>query len=96
MSQKRKQIANVLFKNHQPTKLRFNALYTWTIWQFPCKVEGGFCGAVHPPIAAHGWLPATIHVTEKSRAARIYGHLGQTFDTPEAAANYLEKKITKK
>lgn len=94
MSQKKKQIANLAFKDHRPTKLKFNALYTWTIWRFPRKIEGGFCGAVHPPIAAHGWLPAVILITEKSKEAHIYGHLDQTFNTPEAAVDYLKKNAT--
>ncbi|MEJ2746715.1 MAG: hypothetical protein P8183_02180 [Anaerolineae bacterium] len=95
MSQMKKQIANLLLKSHKPTRLKFEDLHTWTIWRFPRKVENGYCGAVHPPIAAHGWLPAVICVTEKFKETHIYGHLDQTFETPEAAANYLENKAAK-
>ena len=91
MSQK-KQIANLTLKDNQPTKFRFESLYTWTIWRFPRKIEGGFCGAIHPPIPAYGWLPAVLYITEKSKEARIFGHLNQTFASPEAAADFLEKE----
>ena len=59
----------------------------WVIWQFPKKIAHGFCGAVHPPLQKHGWFPALIH-PEKNEI-QIHGHLANSFDTPELAADYL-------
>ena len=88
MSKKKRKVGNVKLKNRQPTNLKFEDLYTWTIWQFPRKVSGGLCGAVHPPIPEHGWLPAVINVKEKK--VQVHANLDQTFTTPEEAAKFLE------
>lgn len=96
MSQEKKSIAGLMLKTEKPTKFKLEALHRWTIWQFPRKIKDGLCGAVHPPITAYGWLPAIIKIKDKSKKAYIYGHLNQTFDTPEAAADYLEKEAAKK
>lgn len=88
MNKKKRMIDSIKLKNHHPTNLNFADLYTWTIWQFPRKVQGGLCGAVHPPISNHGWLPAVINVKEKK--VQVHGNLDQTFITPEEAAKFLE------
>jgi hypothetical protein len=88
MSKKKWKIGNIKLKKHRATHLDFRALYTWTIWQFPRKIQSGLCGAVHPPDSEHGWFPAVIIVKEKK--AQVYAHLDQTFDSPEEAAKFLE------
>jgi hypothetical protein len=57
------------------------------IWQFPRRQKNGLCGAVHPPIPNHGWLPATINPQQKQLT--IHAHLDENFATPEEAADYL-------
>jgi hypothetical protein len=88
MSKQTKKIDNTTLKIDKPTNLTLDDLYTWTIWQFPHKVRGGLCGAVHPPIANYGWLPAVIRVKDKK--VQVHAHLDQTFDTPETAAKHVE------
>ena len=82
-------VIKVNLNGQRPTTLTFNDLYTWTIWQFPSKGKGGLRGAVHPPIASHTWYPAIIKAKEKK--VLVHAHLDQTFPSPEAAADYLEK-----
>lgn len=53
----------------------------------PKKADSGFIGAVHPPIEKHGWIPATIQI--EKQVAFVYGHLSETFASPELAADYL-------
>lgn len=89
MSQSKNKVADVTFADGQPTTLTFRDLYTWTIWQFPRKVNGGLCGAVRPPIAEHEWYPAVVQFKEEK--VQVYAHLNQTFPTPENAAEQLEK-----
>lgn len=89
MSKKPIKINDTPLKTDKPTKLTFDDLYTWTIWQFPSKVQGGAYGAVHPPIAKHGWLPAVIRAKDKK--VQVHAHLDETFATPEAAAKFLEQ-----
>jgi hypothetical protein len=59
------------------------------VWQFPKKTKtaNGFCGAVHPPLEKHGWLPAIVR-PEKNEA-QVHGNLPETFATPELAADYF-------
>lgn len=87
MTQKYHVIADVKLRVNRPTRLTFEDLYTWTIWQFPRRKTGGLLGAVRPPIAEHGWYPAVIQVSEKQ--ALVHGHLEQVFDSPEDAVEHL-------
>jgi len=87
MSQKGNVVAGITLKMDAPTDLSFGQLFTWTIWQFPRKQAGGLLGAVHPPLAEHGWFPAIIHV--KDRRAQVHAHLDETFSSPEAAIDHL-------
>ncbi len=93
MSTQQRTIANILLNTQEPTQLAFDDLYTWVIWQFPRKTEGGLCGAVHPPIAEHQWIPAIIQPSKKS--ILIYEHLDKTFPSPETAADYLHNHSNK-
>jgi hypothetical protein len=88
MSNKEKIVAGATLKTHRPTTLIFEDLHTWTVWQFPRKIQGGFCGAAHPPIPQYGWFPVIINVKEKK--AQVHANLDQTFVTPEEAAKFLE------
>lgn len=88
MSKREKMVGSITLKTQRPTDLKFEDLYTWTIWQFPRKVPGGVCGAVHPPTPEHGWIPAVINIKEKK--VQVYANLDQIFTTPEEAANYLK------
>jgi hypothetical protein len=72
----------------QPTLVTFSALYTWVIWQFPWSEGEPFCGAVHPPQSERAWYPALIFPGRAE--VLISGHLGQTFATPEEAAQQLQ------
>ena len=85
-----KAIASLQFEATKPTEFSFSELYTWVIWQFPQKQKSGLCGAVHPPIPEHGWLPATIY--PQKQQLTIHAHLAETFTTPEAAALFLQGK----
>lgn len=80
-------VAEVTLNKDVPTKLTFQELYTWVIWQFPKQKEGGLCGAVTPPITDYGWLPAIILFDEK--CVRVYGHLDQKYESPEVAAEHF-------
>ena len=82
-----KAIDSVKFSTNSPTEVLFSDLYTWVIWQFPRRQKNGLCGAVHPPIPNHGWLPATINPQKKQLI--IHAHLDELFSTPEEAADYL-------
>lgn len=89
MKRKTRSIANLELNANRPTEVTFDQVYTWVIWQFPRKARGGHCGAVRPPIANHSWLPAAIW-PENERLI-IHGHLNEAFDSPDDAANWLEK-----
>lgn len=90
MTTDKKELAGVKLFNQKPTTLKQKDLYKWVIWQFPKQREGGLCGAVHPPIAEYGWLPAIILI-DKQRV-RVYGHVDETFSMPETAVEYFNKK----
>lgn len=81
-------IEGITFKlnNSKPTMISHKQLRSWVVWQYPKKVAGGYCGAVHPPTAHFGWLPAVIYRNKKE--VQIYGHLPEPFDSPESAADY--------
>lgn len=91
MTQKKdvKTVEALQFDSEKPTDVSFADLYTWVIWQFPRKQTSGLYGAVHPPIAEHGWLPAVIY--PKKQQISIHAYLKETFSTPEEAASYLQR-----
>jgi hypothetical protein len=89
MSQTRK-IDTVAVAGDRPTELTFDQLHTWVIWQFPRRKGAGFCGAVRPPLPEHGWLPAVIRAAD--RRALVHAHLAERFETPEAAAEWLQQQ----
>ena len=82
-------VAQITFNTMKPTRLTFDDLYTWVIWQFPKHKEGGLCGAVHPPSSQHGWFPAIILVNEK--CVEVHAHLMEQYETPESAADHFYK-----
>lgn len=87
MANQHKSIANVQLRTDRTTKLKFNDLHTWVIWQFPRPQKDNFCGAVRPPIPDHTWFPALINGNKEQ--AIVHAHLETEFDTPEAAADWL-------
>lgn len=77
----------------QSTIATFDELYKWVIWQFPleqAEINGnlGWYGAVHPPLANHGWYPALIE--PQTLHVHLYAHLEQTFPSPETAAEFMK------
>lgn len=80
-------IDKIEFSQEAPTELSFQELYDWVIWQFPRLHGKALHGAVHPPVARHGWLPAIIE-PQKKRVS-VYAHLEARYATPEAAADAL-------
>lgn len=85
-------VAGIMLSQTAPTPLSFDDLYSWVIWQFPKQKNGGLCGAVHPPIPEHGWIPAIIQV--KKKRIEVYGHLKQPYASPELAADYFHQPET--
>lgn len=81
-------VGGVSLATHQPTNLTFAQLDSWIIWQFPRRCEDWLCGAVHPPIAEHGWYPAAIY--PQDAGVQVHAHAPERFPTPEAAARWLE------
>lgn len=80
-------VANITLSRQKPTKLSFDDLQNWVIWQFPRRKETGLCGAVRPSIADHGWYPAIIYPKEEQ--VMVYAHLETHFSTPEEASESL-------
>lgn len=70
-----------------PTEATFEQLADWVVWQFPKSANGLFSGAVHPPVANHGWFPAGINPDEKK--VTIHAQKLSPFATPESAADWL-------
>lgn len=87
MNRKERKVDTVSLLLDRPTELTLSDLSTWVIWQFPRKKGAGLCGAVHPPIANHGWIPAIIR--QKDRVILVHGHTEEEFSTPNAAADWL-------
>lgn len=85
----KKEIAYLKLHASKPTSVNFKSLQDWVVWQFPkkCAKSKGFCGAVHPPIEKYGWFPAVINPDKKE--AHIFGHLSESFATPERAVEYF-------
>lgn len=80
-------VAGVRLSGKSATRATFEDLQSWVIWQFPRPLKDGLCGAVRPPEEVSGWYPAVIY--PEDALVRIYAHLSDAFDTPEAAADYL-------
>ena len=93
--QKEYAVAGITLSKKHPTKLTFEALYSWVIWQLPKHKNNGLIGAVRPPIPEHGLFPAIIFVDEKKVV--VYAHQEELFKTPEIAAEQLNslEKFTK-
>lgn len=89
MSSESNEVANIHLKTDCPTELTFEDLRTWVIWQFPQPIgESALCGAVKPPISEHTWYAATIQY--QSEQVQVFGHLKETFETPETAVEHLQ------
>ena len=89
----KKEIAQLKLSSSKPTTFNLKLLQDWVVWQFPKQTANGFCGAVHPPLKEHGWLPAIIHPEQNE--AQIYGQVSETFATPELAAEFFTGNGTK-
>lgn len=88
MSKQKSVIAGITLNLDKPTELTFEALFHWTIWQFPRKKSGGLIGAIRPPVEELGWLPVIVHM--KSQLVHVLSD--QHFDTPEEAAAFAESE----
>jgi len=80
------EVANIKLNNSKPTNISQKLLRNWVVWQYPKKVADGLCGAVHPPLASFGWLPAIIYLDKNE--VQVHGHLPEPFDSPKLAAEY--------
>ena len=78
--------SQIKLNSSKPTTVNQKQLTNWVVWQYPKKIAGGYCGAVHPPTAASGWLPAVIYRNKKE--VQVHGHVTEPFDSPESAADY--------
>lgn len=80
-------VADVALNTTKPTPFSFTDLGKWVIWQFP-KLHGEqMIGAVHPPIAGHGWYPAAIDY--EAETLDVFAHTGEPQATPEKAAAHF-------
>lgn len=87
-TQKKTLIDGILFNATGPTTVSLDKLYAWVVWQYPRLKSGGHSGAVHPPLADHGWFPAIIDPAKQQ--VLIFAHLPKPFESPEMAAKFLE------
>lgn len=83
-------VAGITLRAGKPTTLPFSAIADWVIWQFPQHEKKGYRGAVRPPGEPYSWLPAVV--LPGTESVRIYGHLDETYHTPEAALTFFSKK----
>ena len=83
------EVADITLSKKHPTKLTYDDLYTWVIWQFPKLKKDGLCGAVRPPIPDHQWYPAIIHLKEKK--VDVYAHVDTEYDSPETASEHFNQ-----
>ncbi len=93
-TQAQRTVAGIALSNEKPTRLTYDELYTWVIWQFPRPLNGGLVGAVHPPMPQHGWIPAILFAGKKH--LDIYAHLDEPYPTPESAADYFHTQNNNK
>jgi hypothetical protein len=75
----------------EPTTLAMKDLQEWVVWQFPRRAAKAHFAAVKPPIADHGWYPATVDKNHKH--VTIYANIETALDSPEAASRQLEKLL---
>ncbi|MDX1414121.1 MAG: hypothetical protein R3293_08010 [Candidatus Promineifilaceae bacterium] len=87
MTDKSVTIAGIKLRTDRPTRLTFQELFQWVIWQFPRPEKSGLCGAVRPPLPDHDWIPAIIQVGKK--CVFVHAHAGETFPTPELAVEFF-------
>lgn len=90
MDKKTNRVASIDLKRDGPTEVKIDDLYTWVVWQYPRKLGHGLRGAVKPPIADSGWLPAEI--TKKGKVILVHGQIKQPFKSASAAAEWLKEK----
>ncbi|WP_420642700.1 hypothetical protein [Candidatus Leptofilum sp.] len=85
----KKEITKLSLHAAKPTIFKISLLHEWVVWQFPKKDPNatGFCGAAHPPLEQHGWFPAIVR-PEKNEV-HIYGHVLETYESPEKAADFF-------
>lgn len=89
MTEKNKFVAGIKLRTDRPTSLTFDDLFQWVIWQFPRPRNKGLCGAVRPPLKDCDWIPAIIQAGNKR--VYVHAHLGETFSTPELAAEFFSE-----
>ena len=88
MANEVRKIADINFQTNSATTLSFDALHSWTIWQYPEPIHTGQCGAVKPPIPKLPWLAAIINQSKKE--IQVLGHLSRTFTSPEMVFEFLQ------
>jgi hypothetical protein len=91
MAKKKKTVGSLKIHLKKPTKLTFNDLKDWVIWQFPRKIGMGLCGAVFSPEPEEGWYPAVIDL--KNKVVQVHGHLEQQFGSPNDAADWVAETL---
>lgn len=88
MTGDKKVVGTVTFEATKPTAVSFKQIHHWVIWQFPQPHPDGMCGAVHPPLPNHGWIPAVIDSSRQM--AHIFAHLAEPYNSPETAVAYFK------
>lgn len=88
MNGETKVVGKLTFETTKPTAVSFKQLHTWVIWQFPQPHPHGMCGAVHPPLPNHGWIPAVID--HQRQTVQVFAHLAEPFASPETAVAYFK------
>lgn len=81
-------VDGIPFHSNHATELNFQQLHSWIIWQAPHQKDKGLYGAIHPPIASHGWYPAVI--LPKEKRVQVHAHLNTLYKTPEEAIESLK------
>lgn len=86
-----KTVLDLTLYTDKPTDLCFADLYTWVIWQHPQAIgHDGFCGAVCPPVAEHGWWAAIVYPQQER--VLLCAHR-DPFATPEQAIEWVSKHL---
>lgn len=85
----KKLIDGLSLNRHSPTTITLDHLFHWVVWQYPRRRPQGYCGAVRPP--SGGWYPALVSADQKR--VLIYGHLPETFESPELASKHLDSLL---
>ncbi len=88
MSKENVELGGVILLADNPTILSQEKLFRWVIWQFPRPYGAGLCGAVHPPIAGHGWYPAIIKSKEKD--VQVFANILEPYPSPEKAILFFK------